>query len=136
MSDQDNSKPVKAGAIQASGKFQPGQSGNLKGRPKGARNRAGLMAEAMLADHTDAIMKTWLLLAETDPQTNREAIRLLIPRSRASPMALALPDMKDMAGISLAYDAVARALREGQLNAEEVNAALGLITGKRSLLGH
>ena len=49
-------KPVNAGEIQA-GRFQPGQSGNPAGKPKGAQHRATQAAMMMLEGEAEALTR-------------------------------------------------------------------------------
>jgi hypothetical protein len=46
-----------SGKIQANGKYKKGYSGNPNGKPKGARNKSTLAAEALLEGSFDKICK-------------------------------------------------------------------------------
>ena len=52
-----------AAAKQRGRPFQPGQSGNPKGKPKGARNRAPLAAEVLLDGEAEALTRKAIELA-------------------------------------------------------------------------
>jgi Family of unknown function (DUF5681) len=47
-------------ARMALGRFAPGQSGNPAGRPKGARNRMTVFAEALRSGEADELMRKFL----------------------------------------------------------------------------
>lgn len=49
--------PENSGKIQAKGKYKKGFSGNPKGKPKGARNKSTLAAEALLEGSLEKICK-------------------------------------------------------------------------------
>ena len=57
--------------------FQPGQSGNPAGKPKGARNRATLAAEALLDGEATALTRKAIELALAGDST---ALRLCLER--------------------------------------------------------
>lgn len=76
--------PVNTDSIQVAnrGKFTPGQSGNLRGRPKGSRNRISeLFAIAMRDDFAtyghDAIAR----LRERDPASYLHLVHSMIPQA-------------------------------------------------------
>ena len=54
--------------------FQPGQSGNPKGRPRGSRNRATLLAQELLGDEGETIMRKAIELAKKRRQARAEAL--------------------------------------------------------------
>ena len=62
---------------QKAGAFPKGKSGNPKGRPKGARNKATLAAEALLDGDAETITKKAIELAKAGDLT---AIRLCLRR--------------------------------------------------------
>ncbi len=53
----ESKSPENSGKIQARGKYMKGHSGNPKGKPKGARNKSSLAAEALLEGSLDKICK-------------------------------------------------------------------------------
>ena len=57
--------------------FKPRQSGNSYGRPRGARNKATIAAEALLDGEAEAITRKAIELAKTGDIT---AIRLCLER--------------------------------------------------------
>ena len=61
--------------------FQKGESGNPAGRPRGARNRATLLMESLLADDAEAIGRKAIEMAK---QGDMAAIRLCMDRLAAA----------------------------------------------------
>jgi hypothetical protein len=90
------SRPMSVVAIAehraANGRFAPGQSGNPAGRPKGARNRATLLAEAVLGENGEGLVRQAIAAAFAgDAATLRFLVgRLLPPASADQPVALDL----------------------------------------------
>jgi hypothetical protein len=68
----ENTAPIQRGRP-----FEPGQSGNPKGRPKGARNNATILAEALLDGEANAITRK---LIETPLRGDTTALRLCLDR--------------------------------------------------------
>ena len=73
-------------------KFEKGQSGNPKGRPKGARNRTTLSVEALLDGDAEAITRKAIEKAKDGDMT---AIRLCLdrfgPAGKGPPCVLHIP---------------------------------------------
>src|SRR3954452_6217860 len=59
------------------GRFQPGQSGNPAGKPKGARHRATMAIEEMLAGEAEALTRRCIDMALAGDQV---AMRLAMER--------------------------------------------------------
>ena len=58
MNETDNSaEPETTGAKQSPTRFQPGQSGNPKGRPPGSRNKTTMAVEGLLDGDAEAITR-------------------------------------------------------------------------------
>ena len=61
--------------------FQPGQSGNPKGRPRGSRNRATLLAQELLGDEGETIMRKAIELAKKgDKLALKLCLERIVPR--------------------------------------------------------
>ncbi|WP_346658170.1 DUF5681 domain-containing protein [Bradyrhizobium sp. 138] len=69
-------------------RFQPGQSGNPRGRPRGSRNRTTLAVEALLEGEAEALTRKAIELATGgDIQALRICLdRLCPPRREATLM--------------------------------------------------
>ena len=87
--------------------FQPGQSGNPSGRPKGARNKATLAVEALLENEAEALTRKVIDLALGG---NMAALRLcferLLPPRRNRGVAFDQPKIECAADALAASGAV------------------------------
>ena len=120
MESQQNSdssvQPVKARGRP----FEPGQSGNPSGRPKGARNKATTAVEALLDNEAEALTRKVIELALAG---NMAAIRLcferLLPPRRDRGVAFDLPKIESAADAVAASGAVLESCAEGTLSPSE-----------------
>ena len=69
--------PENSGKIQAKGKYKKGFSGNPKGKPKGARNKSTLAAEALLEGSLEKICKK---IEEEALNGNMQAAKMILER--------------------------------------------------------
>lgn len=101
--------------------FQPGQSGNPAGRPKGARSKAMQALDAILDGEAEAITRKVIELAlDGDTQAIRMCMDRLAPPRKERPITFALPPIKTAADLSLATDAVLQAVADGEITPGEV----------------
>lgn len=118
MLDQEaiNSEQIRAG----NPAWKPGVSGNPAGRPKGARNKATLMAEAMLDGDVEGITRSAIALAKAgDPRAIRLCLdRLCAPR-RDRHVSVDLPPVECAADAVRASAALLQAVAEGALTPAE-----------------
>jgi Family of unknown function (DUF5681) len=100
--------------------FQPGQSGNPAGRPKGARNHATRLAEAMLDGQAHELTQRAIELAMAGDASVMRALldRLIAPR-RDRPVSLKMPEIKSAADLILAAAALTEAASEGAITPVE-----------------
>jgi len=73
----ESKSPENSGKIQAKGKYTKGHSGNPKGKPKGARNKSSLVAEALLEGSLDKICKK---VEEEALNGNMQAAKMILER--------------------------------------------------------
>ena len=111
-----NLPPANTGAIQVSGQFRKGQSGNPAGKPMGARHRATLAAEALLDGEVKALTRKAVELALAgDTTALRLCLDRILPARRDRPVQFALPSMQSAEDAPKAMAAIIAAVAAGEL---------------------
>src|SRR5258708_16368223 len=118
-SEQISDAPVQS--AKARGRpFEPGQSGNPNGRPKGERNKTTIAVEALLDNEAEAVSRKVIELALAG---NMAAIRLcferLLPPRRDRGIAFDLPKIESAADAVAASGAVLESCAAGTLSPSE-----------------
>lgn len=109
-------------------RFQPGESGNPAGKPKGCRSRATLAAQALIEGQADELVKKAIALALAgDGPVLRAMLDRLCPAKRDSPVSVSLPRIESASDIPAVTNAVLEAVAKGQLTPSEALAVAGLI---------
>jgi hypothetical protein len=105
--------------------FQPGQSGNPAGRPRGSRNKRTIIVEKLLDDSAGDLTTAAINRAtEGDPAALRACMDRIAPRLRRRPLDFTLPDLVTLADTPVAFSAIARGLAAGDLDVEEASALM------------
>lgn len=112
--------------------WKKGTSGNPRGRPKGSRNKATLLAIAAMEGELNDVVRVVINAAKKgDMAAARLVVDKLIPPSRERPVIIALPSIsgiKDCTAVqAMVFDAVA----SGQLLPEEGRALSALAENHR-----
>ena len=101
-------------------RFEKGKSGNPAGRPRGARNKATLAAEALFDSEAEALSRKAVELALDGSEG---ALRLCLDRiiapRRERPMQLALPPIRSASDIAAAMGAIVKAAAQGAITPDE-----------------
>ena len=101
-------------------RFQPGQSGNPSGRPRGALNRATVLAQELLSARVEGIAGKLIELAEGgDMRAIRVCMDRLAPVIKHQPIAVELPPIEKPADSVEAAASIAAAVAAGELTATE-----------------
>jgi hypothetical protein len=113
------------------GRFASGSSGNPAGRPKGARNRATLMAQELLDGEGEAIMRKAIQMAKAgEPIAMRLCIERILPR-RANVVELILPFIQQADDVAEACGSVIDAAAKGTISLQEAKEFMGLLEFQR-----
>jgi len=116
--------------------FKPGQSGNPKGRPKGALNRTTRAILSLMEGEAEDITRTAIEAAKGgDMAAVRLVLDRLVPIAKERHVALSgFPDTSTAAGISAASAAVVEAVTAGALTPGEGVTLSNLLEGRRKAL--
>ena len=107
------------------GRFQKGMSGNPSGKPKGVRARVTQLAEKLLEDDRDAIVRAVIAAAKGgDPTAMRLCVERLIPARKGRPVVFDLPAIETAADVANALGAIAGAMAAGELTPDEAGLLL------------
>jgi Family of unknown function (DUF5681) len=100
--------------------FQKGESGNPAGRPRGARNRATILMQNLLADDAETIARKAIELAKDgDIAAIRMCMDRLAPARKDEPVVLDLPPLDTAADTVAASARIVAAVAAGDLTPSE-----------------
>ena len=113
------------------GKFGPGNPG----KPKGARHRATLAAEALLDGEAETLTRKAVDLAlEGDATALRLCLERIAPRRKDAPVTFEIPPMETADDAVKAVSAIVQAVAGGEITPAEGSIVAGLIENFRKVL--
>jgi hypothetical protein len=109
-------------------KFKTGQSGNPRGRPKGALNKATLATQALLDGEAEALTRKVVELAKDgNPVALRLCLERLLPPRKDRPINFALPKVEEAADLPKALLAILEAVAQGEITPGEGQALTAML---------
>lgn len=115
--------------------FQPGQSGNPAGRPKGARHKVTRDIEALLAGEHEALTRKAVEKAlEGDMTAMRLCLDRIAPPRKDAPISFALPSITTAADTVTASSSLLAAVAEGEVTPDEAGRVMALLTAHKALV--
>jgi hypothetical protein len=108
--------------------FKPGQSGNPKGKPKGALNLTTRAAHELLDGKTQALtLKAVELAQDGNVVALRLCLERLIPPRKDRPINLKLPQVAGVGDIPKALGAILEAVAGGEITPQEGQSVAGML---------
>lgn len=115
--------------------FQPGESGNPSGRPKGSRNKATMVAEVLMDGQAETITQKAIEVAlQGDTTALRLCLERIIPPRKSRPVNIALPETQTAEGVAEAQAKVVKAVADGELTPEEGTAITNILEARRKAI--
>jgi hypothetical protein len=112
--------PDDTGEKQGGRKFQPGQSGNPNGRPKGSRNAATLALESLLDGEAEALTRKAMELALAgDIAALRLCLDRILPPRKDRPVSFEIPTIDTAEDAKAASAALLATVAAGSLTPSE-----------------
>ena len=108
--------------------FQPGQSGNPSGRPRGARGKAAQLAELLIDGDVEAIVTKVIVAAKNgDMSAAKILIDRILPPKRDRHISFTLPQIRSATDAASAMAAVINEVASGSITAAEAEGLSKLI---------
>jgi hypothetical protein len=128
--------PIEINAAKLRGRpFQPGQSGNPLGRPKGARNKVTQFIEALIDGQGQAIGETALQKAlDGDSAMLRAMLDRLAPRHRERAIEFDVAKIVTASDARVASTELLAACTRGEISLNEATQFMGLLTSHVKLV--
>ncbi len=125
-------EPEKAGRDQA-GRFAPGASGNPSGKPRGTRHRITSLAEQMMGDDAERVVRAVIeAAAGGDMIAARLVLDRIAPARKGAPVTpLDLPAIATASDLITALGAVVSAVTAGDNSPEEAQALASVFENQR-----
>jgi hypothetical protein len=128
MSDEGEQTPK--GRDPATGRWLPGHAPPGAGRPRGARHRATMAAEALLDGEAAALTRKAIEKAkEGDSVALRLCLERILPPRKDRPVQIELPKLTSAADATNALALVAAKVAEGEVTPDEGASINGVIGG-------
>jgi hypothetical protein len=108
--------------------FAPGKSGNPNGRPRGARNKATVAAEALLEGEAETLTRKLIDKAkEGDIGALRFCLERICPPRRDRIVTVEMPEIESVQDAGKAAATVLAACAAGEISTEEAADLMGLV---------
>ncbi len=108
--------------------FKKGQSGNPKGKPKGAMNKTTLAAQLLLDGEAQEItLKVIELAKQGNPMALKLCLERVLPPRKDRPISLKLPEVKVAEDVPQALNAILAAVSQGEITPSEAGILAGLV---------
>jgi len=116
-------------------KFQKGQSGNPSGKPKGARHKTTIAAQALLEGEAEALTRKAIEKAkEGDMVALRLCLERIVPPRKSRNVSIALPKVETAEDVRKAVTAAIEAAADGMLTLDEASMLCSLLDTQRKAI--
>lgn len=119
----------------SSGRFQPGQSGNPKGRAAGSRPKVLIALDALGEGEAEAIVLAMVKKAkEGDAAAAKAILDRVWPPRKGARLKFDLPTISEAGDLPDAIAAVSRQVANGEISPDEGSLIVGLLEAQRKAI--
>lgn len=112
--------------------FVKGQSGNPKGKPKGARHTATQITYALIEGNLQEVLETVVERAKNGDMTAcRMILDKVLPNTKDRSVTIDLPPINDLDGVGLAQAQILQAVANGNITPNEGERIAAIIEARR-----
>ena len=112
--------------------FKKGESGNPKGKPKGARHKTTQLAYAMMEGGLEAILDQVVAKAKAgDMLACRMILDKIIPTQKDRTVSIELPPIATLDGVGRAQSEILQAVVDGDITPNEGERIAVIVEGRR-----
>ena len=102
--------------------FERGKSGNPSGRPQGARHAVTVLAEKLMHDDTEEVVKAVISAAKGgDMPAARLILERIAPARKDRPISFDMPEIGAVADLPKATNAIIEAVSRGEITPSEAS---------------
>jgi hypothetical protein len=113
-------------------KWEKGQSGNIKGKPKGSLNKVTLAIQSLLEGEGEALTRKAIELAKDgDMSALKLCLDRICPPRKSRPIIIDLPSVDTGEGVSQAQAVVVQAVGEGEITPDEGQVLSSILEARR-----
>jgi hypothetical protein len=135
MTDSSGKNTAKTAEKQRGRPFQKGESGNPNGRKEGSRNKATLIAQALLDGEAEALTRKVIDQAlEGDTVCLRVCLERLVPPRKDAPVNISLPKVASACDLPKATGVLLQAVAKGKLTPGEAHTLASILEAHRKTL--
>jgi hypothetical protein len=116
-------------------KFQPGRSGNPAGKVRGTKHRVTVLAERLMADDAQDVVRTVIAAAKGgDISACKLVLDRIAPIRRGAPVKFTLPELTVASDLPAAIATITTQVAHGVLSPEEGSVITGMLEARRKAL--
>jgi hypothetical protein len=116
---------------------RPFEAGNTfgRGRPRGSRNKKSLLAQQLLEEHSEALMRKAMVEAlKGNARLLQVLVGCILPRPKELPVKTGLLRMGTSQEMIESFDSILKKAAAGQITLQQAQGFAALIDARRQLL--
>lgn len=130
----ETDNPAKAGEKKDT-RFKPGQSGNPAGKKPGTRHKVSVLAEKLMSDDVENVVKSIIKAAvDGDIAASKLILERVVPARKDATISIDLPEINTIEDVATAMGIIVKAAASAEIGLSEADALTKLVQGMSQAL--